>query len=207
MGTVASRQRAAAAMLLGWLLLLYLFMVGMPYQNIRFPLIVVPPVAVLAGNGLEAATAWLRPMGNSRQLSRVGYLLMSAILLTALGHTYSTSRQIITDFIARHQSDKEVVRWVAGVVPDGARVYTFNLTLTFQYYTSLDVRDLYFETPDSLAQFWKRGNDDFLIIDVYNVERQWQGLAPQIAYDWLRSKRGLLEVGRKTYYTLFQIEG
>ena len=41
------RQRVSLLILLGWGLLPYLFLAGIPYQNIHFPLIVMPAVAVL----------------------------------------------------------------------------------------------------------------------------------------------------------------
>ncbi|MBC7812670.1 MAG: phospholipid carrier-dependent glycosyltransferase, partial [Burkholderiales bacterium] len=40
------RRRLELALLLGWVLLPYIFLAGIPYQNLRFPLIIVPAVVV-----------------------------------------------------------------------------------------------------------------------------------------------------------------
>ena len=45
------RKRVSLLLLLGWALLPLLFLAGIPYQNIRFPLIVVPAVASSPGSG------------------------------------------------------------------------------------------------------------------------------------------------------------
>jgi 4-amino-4-deoxy-L-arabinose transferase-like glycosyltransferase len=55
---IAHDQRPTLAMLGGWALLPFLFLVGIPYQNIRFPLIVFPAVAVLVGMGLDSILRW-----------------------------------------------------------------------------------------------------------------------------------------------------
>src|SRR5690606_21443988 len=53
-GLWALRSRLAWLVLLeGWILLPYAFLSGIPYQNIRFPLIVMPAIAILCGVGVD----------------------------------------------------------------------------------------------------------------------------------------------------------
>jgi hypothetical protein len=42
---------------------------------------------------------------------------------------------------------------------------------------------------------------------VWNIENQWAGREPQIAFYWLRDVRGLVELGRYGKYTLYRVEG
>ena len=61
------RKRALFVLLIGWALLPYVFLAGIPYQNIRFPLIVVPAVAVLVGVGSgNSAAALARDLRRGR---------------------------------------------------------------------------------------------------------------------------------------------
>jgi hypothetical protein len=81
------------------------------------------------------------------------------------------------------------------------------LTLTLQYYTPFDVHEIYYETPQTLAENWQHGRIDYLLINVWQIENQWEGREPQIAYHWLRDERGLTLIERYGNYTLFRVAG
>jgi 4-amino-4-deoxy-L-arabinose transferase-like glycosyltransferase len=196
------RKPALLVLLTGWIGLPYLFLMGIPAQNIRFPLIMTPAVALLAGFGVDAL-ARLR----SRRWRLPVTSLAACLALAGVMHTVATARTMIHDFIDTHQRDKIAAAWAEAQLPAGARLYTFGLSLTLAHYTTLDVREIYYETPITLAGDWQPGQADYLLINVWNVERQWAGHAPQIAYHWLRDQRGLTEMGRHGPYTLYRIEG
>jgi hypothetical protein len=197
------KQVAALVMLVTWVLLPYLFLAGIPYQNIRFPLIVFPAVAILAGCGFEYAAQligrFIRP--------RYAYALLSVLILFGAGYSLDVGTHTINDFIARQQEDKQVAAWAGERVPDGATIYTFGLTLTLQHYTSLNVHELFYETPATLQQKWTPGQPDYLLLNIWNIENQWVGLDPQLDYHWLRDTRGLIRLGKNGYYTLYRIKG
>jgi hypothetical protein len=86
-------------------------------------------------------------------------------------------------------------------------VYTFGLTLTLQHYTTLNVYELYYETPQTLAQKLQSGGEEYLVLNVWSIENQWVGRAPQLGYDWLRDHRGLIRLGKYDNYVLFKIRG
>lgn len=201
---VLLRQRrfAALVMLLGWALLPYLFLIGIPYQNIRFPLIVFPAVAILAGIGLEALLQWF-----SARLRRAGTLAVSALVVVSLIFTWSAVRPIIQTFIANQGKDKAAVAWAINQIPPGETIYTFGLTLTLQHYSDLNVYEIYYETPDTLAAKWLHGQPDYLLLNAWTIENQWDGHEPQTAYHWLRDYRGLLQLGKFGNYTLFRVMG
>ncbi len=197
------RRRAAySLLLLGWALLPYLFLAGIPYQNIRFALICVPPVAVIVALGAQAAHAALIRMLSQRGVLLAG-LLLAALSVAGIGHTLTVAAPVITTFITNQQRDKDVAAWLAGRLPSGAVVYTFGLTLTLEYYTDLQIIELFYETPETLVA---RPPGGYLLLNVWQIENQWAGLAPQIAYRWLRDVRGLTPLERFGNYTLFRIE-
>jgi hypothetical protein len=197
---------AQLLMIATWALLPYLFLAGIPYQNIRFPLIVVPAVTILAGAGLEAAAAWIGKIRLPRS-SLAAYALTIALIGIGVSQALPIDQTNIRNFIVNQQRDKDTAAWAKARVPEGATLYTFGLTLTLQHYTALNVYELYYETPDTLAEKWDIGRDDYLLINVWNIENQWNGRDPQSDYHWLRDQRGLVELGKYGYYTLFKING
>jgi len=192
------RKRVSLLILLGWALLPYLFLAGIPYQNIRFPLIVMPAVAVLAGIGLEAL------------LSRRRLILIFAALLTVgLALMGIADKPMLAIFIANQQRDKASVQWALAHIPAGARLYTFELTEPLKAYSSFEVHELYNETPDTItAEFDnpEAAAASYLYINVWTIENQWQGRELQIVYHWLRDVVGLQYLDRSGNYLLFRIE-
>ncbi|NWF70879.1 MAG: glycosyltransferase family 39 protein [Chloroflexi bacterium] len=247
-GTLALwRRRAwrALRLLLAWALLPYLFLAGIPYQNIRFPLIVMPALAILAGLGFSALGEQVLPpqtkvcgcrtsrlaFKSLRDSLRVPALLslsdlrvklhnaihmlrgvlrpvlLAALITFGLWQAYQASSALIPAFLARQQQDRAAAVWAAARIPAGARLYTFNLTLTLRHYTTLEVFDLYYETPATLAAAGQTGQPAYLLIDSGNITRQWQGRAPHIAYAWLDERRGLRRLAQYGAYTLFRVGG
>jgi len=197
-------QKYAALLLLGgWALLPYLFLAGIPYQNIRFPLIVFPVVAILAGLGVEYAASRIG------RIVRQPYPMLAVAVLVIFGaaQTLNAGAHTIGTFIANQQADKAAAAWTGEHVPAGATLYTFGLTLTLQHYTTLNVYEIYYETPATLDQKWTRGQADYLLLNVWNIENQWAGRAPQVDYHWLRDTRGLTIFGKHGNFTLFKIKG
>jgi 4-amino-4-deoxy-L-arabinose transferase-like glycosyltransferase len=197
------RQVAQAALLTCWALLPYIFLAGIPFQNIRFPLIIFPAVAILAGAGLEGLLQWAR----QHRLTYAGWLVFVAVLLIGGRQMLLAAQTNIDTFIANQQRDKDAAAWAGEQVPAGATLYTFGLTLTLKHYTMLDVYEIYYETPETLEARWVRGRDDYLMLNVWNIENQWAGRGPQLDFHWLRDTRGLVEMGRYGNYTLYRIEG
>ena len=195
-------QRYALNIFLSWWALLpYVFLIGIPFQNIRFPLIVFPAVTLLTGIGfdtIQQQIRWRVPVT----------IVLGALLLFSAGLTLQASRPIINQFITRQQQDKEAVAWMIQRMPRDATVYAFGLTLTLQhYYPEQDVRELYYETPQSLAENWRRGRADYLVLNADQVEHQWANTTLYDAFQWFWDERGLIFVGRQSGYSLFYVQG
>lgn len=196
-------QRVSILLIGGWLVIPYLFLSGIPYQNIRFPLIIFPAIALCVGYGVE--TLLSTQIAQKRRVA--AGILVTLLVFFGLGQMATHGDALIRNFIVNQQRNKQIVEWAASKLPEGARLYTFGLTLTLQHYTLLDVYELYYETPSTLNQRWRNGQDDYLLINVYNVESQWQGRAPSIAYHWLQQMRGLIKLGDNAGYTLYRVAG
>ncbi|MDQ7034946.1 MAG: phospholipid carrier-dependent glycosyltransferase [Anaerolineae bacterium] len=187
----------------GWLLVPYLFLSGIPYQNIRFPLIVFPPVAILVGIGIHWLMGTVARIGLWRWVVFIGCILLSVF---GFSQTLKTSETIISTFIANQQRDKEIATWVNEQLPTDATLYTFGITLILQHETPFTIYDLYFETPESLNTKWIEEQTDYVLVNGWVINNQWEGREPYIAFYWISDERGLLNIGRYGNYTLFQVQ-
>jgi 4-amino-4-deoxy-L-arabinose transferase-like glycosyltransferase len=191
---VLRRKRISLLILLAWALLPYLFLAGIPYQNIRFPLIVMPTVAILAGFGLQT-------LFNRRLIP-----IYAVLLIVGLALMISTEKPMLAGFVANQTRDKTSVQWALQTIPAGARLYTFELTEPLKAYSSFDVHELYSETPDTLTAEFDNPEASYLYINVWTIENQWQGRELQTTYHWLRDTVGLEYLDRSGNYLLFRIE-
>lgn len=200
MGLWALRKRGQLLTLLGgWALLPYIFLTGIPYQNIRFPLIVVPATALLCGAGI-AYTVKRMPR-SFRPLVLGGFVGLSAAWMLGAGTA------LTRDFIGWQAQDRAVAEWTAGQLPDGVTIYTFDITLTLRHRTSFRVVDLYYETPETLRAKWEYGREDYLLLNLWQLQSQFQGREPYIAAYWLQTYRGLDRLGQYGNYSLFRVRG
>ena len=191
----------------GWALLPYLFLAGIPYQNIRFPLIVMPAIAIFVAQGLDSILDKLRRLQIKTPNRTIIQYLLATLFLIGILHMWKHATEVTTIFIDHQQQDKLAVDWASQHIPYGATVYTFGLTLALRQRTTLDVQELYYETPDTLAAKWQHGKVDYLLLNVWNIENQWVGRDLERSYHWLRDQRGLIKIGKSGYYTLYKVRG
>jgi hypothetical protein len=206
---VVARRRAFAPLLLlaGWAALVYGFHAGAPWQNFRFALAYLPPLAGLAAIGWASTPLGLlagrletgqgvrekfRPFVNS-------WLIIGWVAMAFGGF------QLTQSFIDRKAHDLELVRRVEALLPPQARLLTFNLTLTFQHYSVLETIELFDLSPADAASLLTDGRPTFLLVDVGNVETQWHDERLGQTYRWLRDGPGLEQMDSLGAYTLFRV--
>lgn len=195
---VRGRCGSSVALLVGWWALVLAFHAGAPYQNARFTLAYLPPLAIFAAIGftelLVAVTPRVRPFV-------AGYLLIG-LAIAGAGSLVLTDR-----FIERKQADLATVNWVVQQAPQNTQLLTFGITATFQHYSHVETYDLSELNSPQIEQLLSDGQPTMVLIDVANVERQWKGLAPWENYLALRDGLGLITLGRRGAYTLFLVSG
>jgi len=210
---IRGKQHPRTWFILTWLILPYLFLAGIPYQNIRFPLIVFPMVAILVALGIQGITERVTNLLKRHELRthsiRSRIIQFAPILLVLLGllHTAFAGYDYANTFIGQQADTKSIVSWLDGHIPNDATLYTFDITSTLKHYSSANVIELFYESPSSLNQRWFRGRDDYLLINVWQIENQWDGMIPQENYHWFRDERGLQELGRFHNFVLFKAKG
>ncbi len=186
--------RPHAVLLAGWLALMVAFFAGYTWENPRFPLSYLVPLAVLAGLGAGEAV-------RRRPLPRA----VAAVCAAGLAGSLLWSVRDASAFVAQKDGDLEVTRWCRAHVPNDARLLAFGLTETLRHYTSLDVAELTDASPETLAAWLTDGRPEFLLVDQANIDTQWSGRTPQTNFAWLHSHADLTEIGRAGAYTLWRV--
>ena len=160
---------------------------------------------------LGALDAWLRPQVASERRVMIGRMCNSVLLVLwawvgagFVGMAVGGVR-LTQNFIARKAADLALMRAVEARLPSGARLLTFNLTLTFQHYGTVETVELFGLEPDALPTLLSDGRPTYLLLDVRNVETQWRGLPLEASYHRLRDGRGLTVLGEFDSYTLFRV--
>ena len=113
----------ASVLLVGWPVVVLVFLAGSPYQNTRFFLSVLPPVAIAIALGLWrlALRRWIPGIPADRRRRRPSPWARSSPSIWIVGAVVVAGR--FTDaFIARQTADLAAIRSLEAQVPPGARL-------------------------------------------------------------------------------------
>jgi hypothetical protein len=179
-----------------WVAIVYAFHAGAPWQNPRFALAYLPPLAILAALGF----AQLQAAAHQKIRQAASIALFGGLALAAAGSMVLTSQ-----FIERKQNDVAMVHWTERLAPGNAQVFTFGLTATFQHYGRLETLDLSELGSSKMALLLSDGRPTLVLLDVPGIERQWTGRPAWENYHALRDGPGLLPLGVRDGYTLFVV--
>ncbi|RIK43560.1 MAG: hypothetical protein DCC55_05270 [Chloroflexi bacterium] len=208
----STEAQGALILLGGWLGVVYLFLVGIPYENFRFGLTLYLPAVLLAGAGVEALRTepprfvlrWFKtrqPSGEGQTIWQRSVLGVFGVCLLAMALWAGFSAERM---LAAHNQSKTIAHQVANLVPEDATLLAFGLTLTLQHYTERDVVELYNlhgETLDAATA----SAPVYLLLDLENVAQQWRDRPPALHYEWLRTHRTLTPVADFPPYSLFLV--
>lgn len=195
---VALRRPAmtVGGLMVAWAAIVYAFHAGAPWQNPRFALAYLPPLAILAALGFAQLHA-----GAPIQIRRAAtVVLVGGLALAAAGSAVLTDR-----FIERKQNDVAMVHWTERLAPGNAQLLTFGLTATFRQYGRLETLDLSELGSSTITQLLSDGRPTVLLLDLTGIERQWTGRPPWENYRTLRDGPGLVPLGVRDGYTLLVV--
>jgi 4-amino-4-deoxy-L-arabinose transferase-like glycosyltransferase len=180
--------------IVGWIVSMYVVLIGIPYENFRFGLAYFTPVALLAGIGFDALASRSR---------RWAWSILALCIVSMLAF----AGRGLGSFLSIKQGELAATEWLQAHVPHRSRVITFGLTPTLQHYTDFDPIDLYEETPSTLARRVCSDEPTYVYVDVANLERQWSGLSPDVNFRWLSGEAGLKVIEQFDDFTLFKVKG
>ncbi len=191
------RRPAELALLLGWPLVTWAFIAGIPYENPRFVWPALPAVAVLAARGFEA----LRERAGRR-----GRAALWAALVTSLAVGLAVAGREHARTVARKNADRAVVDWVDAIVPRGVTVWRAGGTLMAEQYGATKIRDVYLATPADIPALLARDGACDYLENRDDIQKQWAGLPPQAFFQALRRDPGLTAVAARPPYVLYRID-
>jgi 4-amino-4-deoxy-L-arabinose transferase-like glycosyltransferase len=163
---VKYRQIFTLLWLFCWWLLPVLFLAGLPYENERYSLTFLPPLAIFSAIG----ATWLIKM-----LSVKKWLMFVALVGLIVGFVGLgwLSQRHINGFIAVKDNDLAVMREVEKILPPDAKLITFSISLTFDRYTAIPTSDLYFSDQNRLNKLLNQAGQTYLLVDGENMRQQW----------------------------------
>jgi 4-amino-4-deoxy-L-arabinose transferase-like glycosyltransferase len=187
--------RQSTLLIVGWALSVYAFHAGAPWQNFRFTLAYLPPLAVLAAAGI--LLAWRRIPDPWRAL--VTGLAFVGLAVAALG-----AGRLVERFIDTKDQELALVHWTQSQVPSDAQLFTFGPTLAFRHYSALPSFDLFDLSSAEVDTVLGQPSPHVVLVDEGSLASQWQGQAPEINFARVRQV-GLEPIGVYGSYTLYRV--
>jgi hypothetical protein len=201
----ARRWRARTILLIvGWSGVVFAFHAGAPWQNFRFTLAYLPPVAILSGAGMLLAWRWL-DRGTPASLGRLLRGVLGAAILLGLIVSAAAAVRLVERFIDSKDQELTLVHWVQSQTPSSTELFTFGPTLAFRHYSTLPTFDLFDVSSADVRAILAHPAPHYLLVDTRSVESQWLDQAPSINFHLLRDKVGVTEIGTAEGYTLYEV--
>lgn len=189
--------RSVSALVIGWPLVMYLYLAGRAWENPRFSLGLFPPLLILLGIGFERAVGSTQAKWRNAAIACAVLGIMGSVLWNV---------RTVGRFVAVKEAQLDTVRWVEHATRDETTIASFGLNDTLQHYTARRVLNLYALDPAALEALIASASLQYLLIDPDNVEEQWRGKSPALNVAWLRNHTTLTEVGRQSPWVLFKID-
>ncbi len=204
---VIIRERAAAALFLvcGWAGIAIVFLMGIGYQNFRFSLVYLPPLAIAAALGLTTLWSQLRSSKHPPHSSPIP--LLAFIFLISIGGITMTFNggRLVNTFITNKNHDLATVAWVTQQTEPDSNLICLGLTLTFQQYSSLHTHEIFYLETTDIPPLLAAERPTYLLLDVNNVEKQWAERPPGTNFRWLQQQAQLTPIGQNGAFTLYRV--
>lgn len=186
--------RAASVLLIGWIVAMFLFLAGIPYENFRFGLGLFPPVAVATGIGAGWLAHRWKHLGLRYGLAAwIG--LSCAVMLV-------WQPRVLAPVLEIKAQELYQAHWLAARVPPTATLWTMGVNGALETYTNLHVENLWEKSASDL----RASAPAYLFIDTQNFETQWRDRQPDQLYRTLTAANALQELDRAEGWTLFLIQ-
>ena len=188
--------RPLGVLIVGWAAIVYAFHAGAPWQNFRFTLAYLPPVALLSSAGV--LYVWRRIGGRRWLEGALAVCVAVGLLISA-----AAAVRLVERFIDTKDQELALVRWVEPQTSPGAQLFTFGPTLAFRHYSSLPTYDLFDLSDTDVRAIVAQGGPEYVLVDTGSLDSQWLNQSPWANFQLLNASPGLTELGTTQGYTLY----
>jgi hypothetical protein len=194
---VARRRAVDAALLIGWPLVNWAFISGIPYENPRFIWPVLPSIAALAGFGFQAAWSRATMRGRAALAMVLGASIGLGLIFAAREHARHT--------VGLKNEDLARIAWVDAAVPREATIWQAGGTLLAEEYGLTRMLDVYFYRSTDIPSLLAQHCPCYLLVNGGDGSDHWSGLPSEVFFQSLQRDPGLTPIGTRPPYTLFRI--
>jgi hypothetical protein len=214
LGAWQVRRSAAVLIIGGWALALYLFLIGMPYENGRFPLAYFTPVAVLAAIGVTRVPvpSWPRrlanvsaPTSNGASSASGDWRWRGLLLAVSLALALPFTVRAIYKFHSEVSLQDDAIRYLQSRIPRDATVVSFELSIALQHYTPFAIVDLWAQSPRTLRPLVCGDRTAYVFVEPEKLETQWRSKSPAENFHWLRDRIGFHSLGVQGAWALYRL--
>lgn len=191
------------AVTLAWPGLVVGFLAGGGYQNTRFFLAAMPPVAILVALG--AASVWRAAGTGPRAWRRFARPALAAALVAGLAVNAAYGVGFTDAFVQRQAADLGAIRVLVAKLPLDARLITLGPTAGLRHEDRADVVELYWLDGPSALALVGDGRPTYLLVDAVSMREQWRDRPPGRAFLALAGGPGLETVEAAGIWTLYRV--
>jgi 4-amino-4-deoxy-L-arabinose transferase-like glycosyltransferase len=188
-----SSLRVEKILLLGWIAAMLFFLMGIPYENFRFSLGFLSPLAVVTGIG--AGMMWAR-CHSRRMCAALGAWI--AVALVVMVYWQPRVLAPVLEIKARELAH---ARWLETQLLPNAWVFTLSIDGALQEYTHLHVENLWDMDPAKLNP----DTPTYLYVDTRNIATQWRGRLPDQLVRGLSDTNNLHPLASFDGWTLYRV--
>ncbi len=189
------RRAVELALLVGWPVVNWIFISGIPYENPRFLWPTLPALGALAGLGARALVARFPAR---RQLLALAFLasLVAGLGLAAREHGRT---------VARKNAERTLVDWVDARVPAGTTLLMHGGGMMIERYGRTRVRETFLLTPAELPSLLARECPCFELENPTEIAAGERGPGPASFFAALRAQAGLTPIASRGPLVLYRV--
>lgn len=178
---------------LSWFLVYYLYFSGGSYQALRFLVSFMPAMIIVSAYGLAEFKI--------RETYKKFFLYFGI----AVFFTFTIYHMSV--FTVQKNNELKVVNWVNSNIPNGSKVFSFDITLALNHYTKINADEFFNNKENELKiKIDLSSNDVYFILPVEVIKTQWRGLPMEKKYDLINKNYHLKDIDRINKFTIFKLQ-
>ncbi len=193
---IRGRRGVGSLLLIGWPLVNWAFISGIPYENPRFLWPALPAICALCGIGYHGVRERLP------ERSRPWLALALAVSLAA-GLAFGAREHAHT--VARKNVDRATVDWIDAEVPAGTTLIALGGTLMLEHYGRTRVRDIFLLPPAELPALLARDCPCLFVENPAETVGPAVGLRQRALFEALRRDATLTPIAMRPPLVLYRL--